>query len=215
MENQGDKQGDWQTVSRRKQGTDDWSRPIQGLPNTFTPFLTQPTYAEAVRRRVPSPKETKTRKATPSPTRTPSPPFTPTSAAFYVSPHNPSNLRFPPSPHFPEWKGRCFQCCRTGHTTVTCKNPKRCGRCWGTGHTGSKCRLQPWPTVAHITVTTPPSSPKPPKGEPDFEELLREPLIRKPMPKGRPLQVGCYMERDQLYHEEMAKLDGTVVMYNP
>lgn len=44
---------------------------------------------------------------------------------------------------------------------------------------------------------------------------MRDPLVRKPMPEGRPVEVDCYVERDAQYYDEIAKLEGTVIMYKP
>lgn len=133
--------GEWQMVSRRRNYPDNWrySKPQQP---TVTPYLPYTSYAEVVRRNC-NPSSAMSSDSSPKttpPTSRPATPTTPPATLYYVSPHSPSRLRFPPSSTFSEWKGRCFRCCRTGHTRAKCRNPRRCGRCWSYGHIGSQCK---------------------------------------------------------------------------
>lgn len=212
MASQGGK-SKWKTVTYRKHSNTP-PTPLPGATNSLIPFLSKPTYADALKTTSPPPQPPVTnRSPSPNPAEVPSPP-TPTSAASYVSPHSPTGLRFPPSHHYPEWKGRCFHCCRVGHTAAQCKSPKRCGKCWGTGHVGTKCSspLAPSPKPK----PTPPTAPTMPKlNEPSFQDLLDAPAPTQPLPQGQPPRMDCFVDRDNQYYEEAEKLQGTVVMYNP
>ncbi|KAF3321995.1 hypothetical protein FCM35_KLT14211 [Carex littledalei] len=101
----------------------------------------------------------------------PSSPISPTSPKFFYSPHSPTKLRFPPLPTYPEWWGRCFNCCRLGHTASKCRNPKVCGKCWTTGHTARHCvntDLNPAAPPFHPNS----HQPQPQHTEPLFDDLL-------------------------------------------
>lgn len=130
-------QGEWQLVQRRRRFPDSWNNnhpPSPAKAKPYKPYSSYLTYAKAVA-------------TLPTPTKPPQPLNLPPPAnltgtnnhptktplhipqAIYTCPHSPTTLRFPPSPAFPEWKGRCFRCCRTGHTASVCRNPLKCGRC--------------------------------------------------------------------------------------
>ncbi|KAF3330066.1 hypothetical protein FCM35_KLT05397 [Carex littledalei] len=156
----------WQVVRRRRSYPANWrySPPATPSARPYHPF-SRPTYAQVLLR----PPSTATQPLASRPASIASPPNSPISSAstpYYVSPHSPSRLRFPPSHTFPEWRGRCFRCCRTGHSAAKCRNPKRCGRCWAYGHIGSKCKQEV------ISPPPPVNNALPQKqvwqGEPDF-----------------------------------------------
>ncbi|KAF3336406.1 Casein kinase I [Carex littledalei] len=133
---------EWQTViNRRRRFPENW-KTQPNSPSTQTqpyqPYSHSPnsmTYAQALLQR-----------KTPSPTPSLSPRYNSSTSSgsrpnssnsrqtttFYISPHSPTHPRFPPSPTFLEWKGRCFRCCRRGHTKDLCRNRSRCGKCWKT-----------------------------------------------------------------------------------
>lgn len=131
----------------------------------------------------------------------------------YVSPHSPTTLRFPPSPAFPEWRDRCFRCCRTGHTQAKCRNPLKCGRCWKDGHPGTRCL-----TKAKAPGDSPPQNPQAAINkqscEPLFDELLvgPRPHASPEMPEDRPPLVSCFMEKDKEYEAELNHLRRGVVV---
>ncbi|KAF3332750.1 hypothetical protein FCM35_KLT02327 [Carex littledalei] len=150
----------------------------------------------------------------PKPRQT-SPPMRPRSpntkpSTFYISPHSPTHLRFPPSPHFAEWFGRCFKCCKRGHAAATCRNPRKCGKCWKDGHIGNTCNtpgLNPAATPFKPTV--------PRQHEPLFEELLMGSFPdNAAMPEQRPNNAVVFIERDEYYYREMAKLERAVVFHS-
>ncbi|KAF3320615.1 hypothetical protein FCM35_KLT14749 [Carex littledalei] len=123
----GDSNGDWKVVTRKKPYPTQW-RISQQTETQSKPYLpyTKPTYAQILRRSSPAPTMTSHGRTSP-PTSQPPSPTSQATTIYYVSPHSPSRLRFPPSHTFPEWRGRCFRCCRTGHSAAKCRNPKRCG----------------------------------------------------------------------------------------
>lgn len=207
--------GGWQVVRRKRPFPANWrqSSPQEPLAKPYLPYPT-PTYSQITRNHPKPPLSTQQQPPiTAQPVPKPSTPPSQTSPkVFYVSPHSPSRLRFPPSHTFPEWKGRCFRCCRTGHSAAKCRNPKRCGRCWSYGHIGSACRqdmVAPPPPVR--TKPAPVSS----SSEPGFEELLTGsyPYRAPEMPTERPLSLHCFLERDHEYFEELARLQQAVVMH--
>lgn len=167
-------------VTRRRSFSNQQPTPTQ--PKPFQPFFTQPSYADVLRKN-------------PILATKPSSPRTQTKPAVFISPHGPSNLRFPPSPTYPEWKGRCFNCCRMGHNVVRCRNPKRYGKCWRVGHIGATCR-QPAKPEARTTVPATTIVTKK-RCEPLFADLLVEPA--KPLPANRSLKMVCFVERDEEY----------------
>ena len=187
----GDTNGDWQEVRRRRSFPNNWrhSQPTQPKANPYRPYA-KPTYAQVLIR---SPMA---HGGQPSPTSTQ--PNSPKAATvYYISPHSPSRLRFPPSHTFPEWKGRCFRCCRTGHSATKCRNPKRCGKCWSYGHVGSKCKQDIVPPPPPVRT-----APKPLpllQTEPSFDELLTgsHPYRTQEMPKERPTRLHCIIPRDE------------------
>lgn len=134
----GNSNGDWQEVRRRKPFPNNWrvSQQTQPPAAPYQPY-SKPSYAQVLRR-TPSPTNMTYGRKISLASSQPTSPTSQASSVYYVSPHSPSRLRFPPSHTYPEWKGRCFRCCRTGHAAAKCRNPKRCGRCWSYGHAGSK-----------------------------------------------------------------------------
>ncbi|KAF3338202.1 hypothetical protein FCM35_KLT17039 [Carex littledalei] len=210
----GDSNGDWQVVSRRKPFPNKWrhSQPSQPKATPYQPY-SKPTYAQILLRSNSSPTMSLQDRNSPNSSQPPSP-TSQSTTAYYVSPHSPSRLRFPPSHTFPEWKGRCFRCCRTGHSAAKCRNPKRCGRCWSYGHIGSKCRqnMVPPPTPPIKAPTT--SSPNL-HTEPNFDELLAGsyPYHTPEMPKERQPRVHCFIPRDTEYFTELERLKQGVVLH--
>ncbi|KAF3327760.1 hypothetical protein FCM35_KLT06366 [Carex littledalei] len=213
-------QQEWQVVRRKRRYPDHW-RPgglallqADQLPRTqpYVPFQTRPTYAQILAN--PSPAVHPTSSTTHSTTPPTSPPTSPHSPTYYLSPHSPTPLRFPPSAKFSEWKGRCFRCCRTGHSIATCRNPPKCGRYWKSGHTGSRCRSE-----NTKQVTLPAGSPGELRWvqgtELGFDELLAEPkpLNPPPMPEGRPQMLTCFVDRDPQFYHEMNRLHNAVVVH--
>lgn len=93
-----------------------------------------------------------------------------------------------------------------------CRNPRRCGRCWGYGHIGSHCKQllvpPPQPTASQLVTTKE-------LGEPGFDELLNGPYpySAPAMPSEWPLRMHCFIERDDEYYKELARLKNAVVMY--
>lgn len=219
------KQPDWQVVRKKRRYPDHW-RPGSAVHNPavliprskiYVPFQTRPTYAQVVANRG---SHTHPFKPTPSSTPATSPtnssPTSPRSPTYYLSPHSPTPLRFPPSAKFGEWKGRCFRCCRTGHSIATCRNSPKCGRCWKSGHTGNRCR-------AEATKQAPMPAGKPrivdedrvKSNEPSFAKLLTEPKLvgPPPMPEGRPETIKCFIDRDDEFYHEMDRLNSAVVVH--
>lgn len=200
----------WQLVTRRKtKPTENINTHTTTKPTTFKPYSTQPSYADMVRTAPPISPHPQ-----PKPNNQPTTNSKPPQSAkgdYYVSPHCASQLRFPPSSRYVEWKGRCFRCCRMGHSTSRCQNPKRCGRCWGQGHIGRFCRIGDQSrfnvdTLAKIVDK---------RNEPHFEELFQGNLYPIDLPDDRPQKIVCFIERDDQYYEEMGKLDNVVIMFNP
>ncbi|KAF3327769.1 hypothetical protein FCM35_KLT06375 [Carex littledalei] len=213
-------QQEWQVVRRKRRYPDHW-RPgglallqADQLPRTqpYVPFQTKPTYAQILAN--PSPAVHPTSSTTHSTTPPTSPPTSPHSPTYYLSPHSPTPLRFPPSAKFSEWKGRCFRCCRTGHSIATCRNPPKCGRYWKSGHTGSRCRSE---NTKQVTLSAGSSGElRWVQGtELGFDELLAEPkpLNPPPMPEGRPQMLTCFVDRDPQFYHEMNRLHNAVVVH--
>ena len=202
--------GEWQHVRRRRPYPSNWSQsqPLQHTANLYQPY-SRPTYAQIVRQTTPPQAPMSQPKITP-----PSSPISSTDTVYYVSPHSPSRLRFPPSHTFAEWKGRCFRCCRTGHSAAKCRNPKRCGKCWAFGHIGSKCKQEIVPPPQPLARKMP-AQPVPSRVEPGFEELLTGsyPYKEPEMPTERPLRLHCFIERDEAYYQELDRLKRAVVMH--
>lgn len=214
-------EGEWQLVSRRK------PNPTTALPkphiNLYTPFNNKPLYSQitkslippiqnTTRAPIPPPANRITMASPPSPPSHPSSP-PPTQATYYFSPHSPTQLRFPPSSHFTEWRGRCFRCCRTGHTSAACRNPMRCGKCWGEGHMGTRCTantLNPaaMPYWANRAKPQPAPAPKPTP----LDELLKPcPRAAQAMPSNRPKRLEYHCRRDASTLSELDKLKSGVV----
>ncbi|KAF3338732.1 hypothetical protein FCM35_KLT17569 [Carex littledalei] len=214
---------DWQVVRRRRRYPDNWRTPSDvelDKVRPYVPYSTKPTFAEVVARSNSTTIGSGNSSYTSSSAKTspassqPSSPKTPPGAQFYYSPHSPTLLRFPPHSSFPEWRGRCYRCCRTGHTQAKCRNPYKCGKCWKNGHVASRCRvpmLNPAARPFHPNV----HAYKPAKAEPPFDELLKgEAQPPKPhMPDGRPKEITVFVERDDAFFTEVDRLSNAVVMY--
>lgn len=213
--------GKWQEVRRRRRFPDNWRTPANDkidMVKAYKPYQAARSYAQVLRgnlsnssRGSASSGSAKTSPATSRPT-SPTYPTSPTSPKYYYSPHSPTKLRFPPLPTYSEWWGRCFNCCRVGHTSAKCRNPKRCGKCWGTGHTGRFC------VASNLNPAAPPFQPiqqeaKPKLTEPLFDELLVGALPPPPeMPEGRPDKILCFIERDEDFYAEVKRLERAVVL---
>ena len=206
-------EGEWQEVPMRRPYPANWrpSTDTSPTPPTAQPYIpyAKPTYAQVLQQAVKPP--------TSQPSLPPSQPSSPTSSTtstFYVSPHSPSRLRFPPSHTFPEWKGCCFRCCRTGHSAAKCRNSKHCGKCWSFGHIRSRCTQEivaPPQPVPKIRAPALPNQ----RCEPDFEVLLNGsyPYRAPEMPEERPLSLHCFLERDSEYFAELQRLKQAVVLH--
>ncbi|KAF3336539.1 hypothetical protein FCM35_KLT19125 [Carex littledalei] len=211
----------WQVVQRRRRYPNHWRPgPIANLATltprtqTYLPYQASPTYAQVVASMAPLSAAPRLQSPPPpTPPASPTPPSSPQSPSFYISPHSPERLRFPPSSRFPEWKGRCFKCCRKGHSVSACRNPLKCGKCWKTGHTGNKCK-------ARLNPAAPPFKPaiaapkRPSEWEPGFGNLLAgpRPLNPHPMPPNRPPKMISYVDRDGEHYHEIAKLQQSAVI---
>lgn len=216
MANNGE--GEWQTVSRRKGkqgGATSQNLTLDTQP--YLPYHTKPLYSKALSIQKPSfpstnknPTQRKTDMASITPPSSPPP----SQATYYISPHSPTRLRFPPSSHFMEWKGRCFRCCRTGHSAAVCRNPLRCGKCWGEGHNGTHCKAQMLNPAA-MPYWSGKAVPARPKTAPStaYDDLLRKPcpLSEPTMPNNRPNRVAYFADRDPAFLTEIAKLNNGVV----
>ncbi|KAF3339978.1 hypothetical protein FCM35_KLT15749 [Carex littledalei] len=208
---------DWQLVGRRnRKYPENWktgSEPLPTAAKPFTPFA--PTYAQMVQRKVirnlnPNPQKT----PTPSP---PSSPSSSTKAEYYISPHSPTKLRFPPSARYEEWRGRCFRCCKQGHTKALCRNNLKCSKCWHEGHVGSQCRSPSLnPAAVPFKPAPTPAPARAPNTEPLFEDLLTGPCpaTAPEMPEGRPAVLRCYIPRDESIFKEIEKLTRGVVLHS-
>lgn len=211
--------GEWQVVQRWRRYPDNWKQPFTSAPtkaNPFTPYLK--TYAQAASSRPISPNHSPNTSSQPTLSLTSKPSTPPPTgadrgrAAVYISPHSPTKLRFPPSLTFPEWKDRCFRCCKTGHTAALCRNRLKCGRCWKEGHPGTRCLKQ-----GVVPGEVRPSSPKTSAQtgfEPLFDELLtgHRPHALPQLPPNRPQTVTCFIDRDETYLNELSNLGQAVVV---
>lgn len=206
----GEDGGGWQRVTSRKH---------KPTVQPYKPFDPNFSFASAVRTpspqhihcpnpKHPEPPMNQTTNTTTSPPASPPP----SQATFYLSPHSPTQLRFPPSSHFNEWRGRCFRCCRTGHSIATCRNPLKCGKCWGEGHTSFRCKgksLNPaampyWANKAKFApVTTTKLI--------DDRLLKPNPLAASTLPAARPKRLEAFSPQDQATMAEISKLNGGVV----
>lgn len=205
METQG---GEWKLVSRRRTNTAQNPRITPYKPYnpafSFASALLSPSNTTAQ----PYPKQTTTM----NPSSPPSSPPPPSQATYYLSPHSPTKLRFPPSAQFSEWRGRCFRCCRTGHTIATCRNPLKCGKCWGEGHSGFRCKsasLNPAAMPYWANNTQQPVA----QGGSSFQELLQKPcpLAASSMPANRPKRLEFFSKEDAATLAELTKLERGVV----
>lgn len=212
--------GEWQEVRRRRRFPDNWRTPSDDAIDKvrpYVPYSAKPTFAQIVagssHGSANSHSSTNSPVSSPANSRSVSPP-TPPGAQFFYSPHSPTKLRFPPNSTFPEWRGRCFRCCRTGHSQSRCRNPHKCGKCWSNGHIASQCK---------VTMLNPAARPfqparhtyKPAISEPGFEELLKGDKLPQPptLLEGRPKKVTVFIERDEAFFKEVDNLSHAVVMY--
>lgn len=235
-------QGEWQLVSRRKRFPDNWRQPSDvelDKVRAYTPYPSFRSYAQVARSNIGTISTSTTSSNTSaktSPTNSrPTTPNSPPTTRFFTSPHSPTTLRFPPLPSYPEWRGRCFRCCKVGHSIAQCTNPKRCGQCWKEGHIASKCKAKtslnptakPFHPEANHHIPKKPipnptnrpamlqAVPGNPRGEPDFGELLMGPPPTEPpvLPDDRQEKTLCFVERDEAFYLEEDKLQRAVVMY--
>lgn len=217
----------WQEVRRRRRFPDHGRTPVDdrlNLVRHYVPYYKKRSYAQIVAEGSVASLEltgsdssslsgNSPKTVSPPATRPPTPP-TPPGTQFFFSPHSPTKLRFPPLSSYPEWKGRCFNCCRYGHSAVKCRNPKKCGKCWTDGHIARQCKNPPINPAVRPTKGTV-GVPRRPRTEPAFEELLRDsPLPQsQEFPEGRPKKVMCFMDRDESYFREVERLSRAVVFY--
>lgn len=211
--------GEWQLVTRRKRFPDNWRTPADveiDKVQAYRPYKARRSYAQVVRSSSSSSSRgsvgsANSQRTTPATSR-PASPVTPTSPRYYYSPHSPTRLRFPQLPVYPEWWGRCFNCCRLGHTSSQCRNPKVCGKCWSSGHIASRCNSVPLnPQAPPFAPTF--QQPKPRRSEPSFDDLLQGDIPLAPeMPEGRPEKIMCFLERNADFFEEVDRLQRAVVM---
>lgn len=206
-------QGGWQIVRRKKNYSTTTSSPAthSSMAHLYQPY--QPSYAQMAA--LPPKGPAKTSPAvTPTsspPSSRPSTPPTPPGTKYYTSPYSPTKLRFPPLSTYPEWRGRCFKCCRLGHNSARCRNARKCGKCWGDGHTAKDCKGgQP------LNPSAKPFAPgrEQPQGEVLFPELSLgpKPLVRKQIPGERPQKVYSFIDRDEEYFKELRRLTNSVVI---
>lgn len=201
--------GEWQEVRRRRRFPDNWKTPSDeriDQVRAYKPYQLARSYAQVLSGNSSNSSRASTgsdsAKTSPVSSR-PSSPSSTTSPKYFYSPHSPTKLRFPPLPTYPEWWGRCFNCCRVGHTASKCRNPKRCGKCWATGHTGRFC------TATNLNPAAPPFHPSqhvqlPTHSEPLFDDLLAGDLPPTPeMPEGRPDKITCFIERYEAFYREV------------
>lgn len=224
-------QGEWQLVSRRKRFPGNWRTPSNielEKVRAYTPYPSIRSYAQVVRSSTgmisSSPLSSNTSARSSPPTSRPTTPNSPPGTRFFTSPHSLTTLRFSPLPSYPEWRGRCFRCCKVGHSIAQCNNPKRCGQCWQEGHIVSKCKAKaplnptakPFQPVTnqHIPIPSQPVSTQQEtgsvklRGEPDFGELLMGPPPTEPpvLPDDRQEKSYCFVERDEAFYLEEDKL---------
>lgn len=222
--------GEWQVVQRRRRYPDNWKPTFTTAPTKtkpFTPYIM--TYAQAVsstathptyprKTPLPPPQQPQQLKSVPSHTLPPPLVITPPDrrdskkVETYTSPHSPTKLRFPPSPAFPEWKGRCFRCCKTGHNAALCRNPMKCGRCWKEGHPGNRCLKKG--SVPGESHPPPPKVSEKTGYEPLFDELLTGhlPHVCPEMPINRLELSTCFISRDEAYLQEVDLLSQAVLI---
>lgn len=215
-------EGEWQLVThRRRRYPPNWPTNLTHKYSGVKPYIPYPStlsYAQVAAQPSRSPTPSQTSRATsPVTSRNTSPSHSPPNspkATTYISPHSPTNLRFPPSSKFPEWVGRCFRCCRTGHTAAACRNPAKCGKCWKNGHVGAKYRVPGLNPAAKPFVPT--GQLKKAAEEPPFDNMLTGtyPYVPPQMPPNRRKKAVCYVDRDPEYFEEMENLSRAIVVTN-
>lgn len=209
---------EWQLVHRRKGKTPATAQPSSSPQPNFKPYIPyqpKPLYSQVLLSKPPQ-RQAQNHTSSTHLMATNSPPSSPpqTKPTWYISPHSPTQLRFPPSAQYPEWKGRCFRCCRSGHNSTVCRNPMRCGKCWGEGHTGLRCQtkmLNPAALPYWSSKTKQPPQQAPFKKS--FEDLLLKPcpLSGPTMPANRPTRLAYFADRDPAFLQEMEKLNNGVV----
>lgn len=203
-------EGGWQLVSHRKRSPNTTqASPEFTMPNPYIPYTTKQIHSGPANH---PPSFTFSSSWNSS---RPSSSVTPTNTHYFISPHSPTRLRFPPSSTYPEWKGRCFRCYRTGHTSAKCRNPKRCGKCWMEGHIASACSKQILNPAARPYQPTNGAS-KLMQGEPLFSELLSpasNPSVHTEFLTDRVRKVHTFVRRDAAYFYELARLNNSVVVY--
>ncbi|KAF3341837.1 hypothetical protein FCM35_KLT00475 [Carex littledalei] len=156
-------EGEWQEVRRHRRFPDHWKTPSDerlDRVRPYKPYKGVRSYAQVVQGTSASSRgsaSSHSPRSSPGNSRPTSPtsPTSPTTPKYYYSPHSPTKLRFPPLPTYPEWWGRCFNCCRVGHTAAKCRNPKCCAKCWSAGHTARHC------TASILHPAAPPQQPAP------------------------------------------------------
>lgn len=217
--------GEWKVVqNRRRRFPQHWTHAnpslISSQTKPYVPFASKPTYAQILAVNSPpasnhsSPRSTDSMKTTQPPT-----PISPQSPTYYVSPHSPTNLRFPPSPSYQEWRGRCFRCCKKGHTKSLCQNRLICGKCWQYGHVGSRCREAPTGAPKHnqqehAMPVEKNQVTKPGREEPGFDDMLvgSYPLVPPYMPPERPFRTVCFINQEEEDFQEIERLKQAVLL---
>lgn len=214
----------WHTINRRKHKERN-SFAARPSFQSYIPYKTKPLYSKIhlansskTLASIQKPLNPPSNSTTTLPMTTSPPPSPPPSPTYYFSPHSPTQLRFPPSPNFTEWRGRCFRCCRTGHSASLCRNPKRCGKCWGEGHVGAHCKGSTLNPAAmpywSSNSSQPQSQGKIASGESKlFLDLLRcpTPAAELTMPTERPKRISYFAETDEATLSEIARLENGVV----
>ncbi|KAF3340747.1 Gag polyprotein [Carex littledalei] len=214
----------WQVVRRRRRFPDHWRTPADikiDAVKPYIPYFTHKTYAQAVSgSSLNSSVSSGSNRTSPAPTNTVSPPSsrpptppTPPGTQYFYSPHSPTLLRFPPLSSYPEWKHRCFNCCRFGHTAAKCRNPRKCGKCWADGHIARHCQNPPLNPASTLTKPLP-KNPRHLRTEPLFEELLQESTLpqQHSFPEGRPKKIVCFLDREDSYFREIQRLSRAVIV---
>ncbi|KAF3327676.1 hypothetical protein FCM35_KLT07794 [Carex littledalei] len=211
--------GEWHEVKRRRRYPDNWRTPTDDR-NTkvrpYKPFQATRSYAQVVQSSPASSRgSASSNSAASSPINSrPVSPASSTSPRYFYSPHSPTKLCFPPLPTYPEWWGRCFNCCRLGHTSSNCRNPKCCGKCWAPGHTARHCPITDLNPAA-------PFFPKPHQTQPQhtvplFDDLLKGAIYEtsdfpsippkltrpSPPPPSNPQSPEAYLETLPARHDD-------------
>ncbi|KAF3322526.1 twinkle protein [Carex littledalei] len=162
-----------------------------------------------------------------NPTPTPSPPATtttttrPTAYKPYYSPPSYADMvrtKPPPSPRSITNTKQSITNSKQPITNPTQRamggyyiSPHSAAQCWGQGHTGNLCKNGDLNQANSVSPTKFSNI----RREPTFEEILQGQLAPIELPDDRPKKIVYFVERDDKYYEERAKLDKVVVMYNP